>query len=107
MSGMWTDCINTVSPHSGHLSATDNLADPVWRQKMSGMWTDCIDAAEPLPQSLLDNNPISRMMGPLARFNCFMKCKKECTHMMCGAAQAEKLTQKFGYGNFDASEFGA
>ena len=26
--------------------------------------------------------------------------------MMCGAAQAEKLTQKFGYGNFDASEFG-
>ena len=61
------------------LSATDNVADPVWRQKMSGMWTDCIDAAESLPQSLLDNNPISRMMGPLARFNCFMKCKKVCS----------------------------
>ena len=40
------------------ISATTNLADPVWRQKMSGMWNDCIDMAESVPQSVLDNNPI-------------------------------------------------
>ena len=58
------------------LSATDNLADPVWRSKMSEMWTDCIDMAESIPQALIDNNPIMRMMGPLARFMKFMMCKK-------------------------------
>ena len=106
------------------LSATSNLADPVWRQKMSGMWTDCIDMAESLPQTMLDNNPIYRMMGPLARFCKFNKCKKvrnlsmlfyitnqtiiqHVTKKLCGAAQAEKLIQKFhGSLNLDPGQFG-
>merc|ERR1719378_845399 len=48
------------------LTATDNLADPVWRSKMTTML---------------------RMMGPLGRFMKFMMCKKMCTKHLCGAAQ--------------------
>jgi len=90
------------------LSATDNLADPVWRAKMTTMFNDCIDMAESIPQALLDNNPLTRMMGPLARFMKFNMCKKMCTKHLCGAAQAARMVEKF-HGdemNFDASEFG-
>merc|ERR1712013_890026 len=90
------------------LSATDNLADPVWRAKMTTMFNDCIDMAESIPQALLDNNPLTRMMGPLARFMKFNMCKKMCTKHLCGAAQAARMVKKF-HGdemNFDASEFG-
>jgi len=90
------------------LYATDNLADPVWRAKMTTMFTDCIDMAESVPQALLDNNPLTRMMGPLARFMKFNMCKKMCTKHLCGAAQAARMVAKF-HGdemNFDASEFG-
>ena len=58
------------------LSATDNLANPVWRAKMTTMFNDCIDMAESIPQALLDNHPLTRMMGPLARFMKFNTCKK-------------------------------
>ena len=58
------------------LSATDNLADPVWREKASGLWTDCCHAAEALPQETLDNCPVTRMFGPLGRFIKFLQCKK-------------------------------
>jgi len=90
------------------LSATDNLADPVWRSKMTTMWTDCIDMAESIPQALLDHNPVTRMMGPLARFMKFMMCKKMCTKHLCGAAQAARMVEKFHGAemDFDASEFG-
>merc|ERR1712066_401316 len=76
--------------------------------KMSTMFTDCIDMAESVPQALLDNNPLTRMMGPLARFMKFNMCKKMCTKHLCGAAQAARMVEKF-HGdemNFDASEFG-
>jgi len=90
------------------LYATDNLADPVWRAKMTTMFTDCIDLAESIPQAFLDNNPLTRMMGPLARFMKFNMCKKMCTKHLCGAAQAARLVEKFHGAemNFDASEFG-
>jgi len=90
------------------LSETDNLADPVWRAKMTTMFNDCIDMAESIPQALLDNNPLTRMMGPLARFMKFNMCKKMCTKHLCGAAQAARMVEKF-HGdemNFDASQFG-
>ena len=48
------------------VSATDNLADPIWRQKTTGMLTDCIDTSNSIPQSQIDNNPLSRRYGPLA-----------------------------------------
>merc|ERR1711892_1226150 len=90
------------------LYATDNLADPVWRAKMTTMFTDCIDLAESIPQAFLDNNPLTRMMGPLARFMKFNMCKKMCTKHLCGAAQAARLVEKFHGAemNFDSSEFG-
>merc|ERR1712228_908081 len=80
------------------LTATDNLADPVWRSKMTTMFNDCIDAAESLPESIFENNPMLIMMG-----------KKMCTKHLCGAAQAARMVEKF-HGdemNFDASAFGA
>ena len=58
------------------ISATDNLADPIWRQKTTGMLTDCIDTSNSIPQSKIDNNPISRRYGPLSRCMLFMKCAK-------------------------------
>ena len=64
--------------------ATESIGDPVWRQKMSEMWTDCIDMAESVPQSIIDNNPAMRMMGPLARFMKFARCKKvESVYYYC------------------------
>lgn len=91
------------------LTATDNLADPVWRTKMTTMFNDCIDMAESLPESIFENNPMLRMMGPLGRFMKFMMCKKMCTKHLCGAAQAARMVEKFHGSemNFDASAFGA
>jgi len=89
------------------LSATDNLADPVWREKASGLWTDCCHAAEALPQETLDNCPMTRMFGPLGRFIKFLQCKKEATKMLCATAQASRLVSKFHPNpGFDASEYG-
>merc|ERR1712117_458954 len=56
----------------------------------------------------IDADPLTRMMGPLARFMKFNMCKKMCTKHLCGAAQAARMVAKF-HGdemNFDASEFG-
>merc|ERR1711892_214786 len=110
---------NLVSPfkaHYGKRSAGDmsvfmeNAADfkDGVESKMSTMFTDCIDLAESIPQTFLDNNPLTRMMGPLARFMKFNMCKKMCTKHLCGAAQAARLVEKFHGAemNFDASEFG-
>merc|ERR1719499_2882598 len=86
-----------------------NVADPVWRTKMTTMFNDCIDMAESLPESIFENNPMLRMMGPLGRFMKFMMCKKMCTKHLCGAAQAARMVEKFHGSemNFDASAFGA
>ena len=108
------------------ISATDNLADPVWRARMTTMFNDCIDIAETIPQALLDNNTLSRIMGPLARFMKFNMCKKvtktkqikemfyRCeyfqmfTKQLCGAAQASRMVSKFNGDemNVHDSEFG-
>ena len=58
------------------ISATDNLADPIWRQNTTGMFRDCIDTSNSVPQSQIDNNPVSRRYGPLARCMIFVKCAK-------------------------------
>ena len=58
------------------LSAASHLADPVWREKMSQSWCDCAEMAQAIPQSALDNCPISRMFGPMGRSMKFLMCKK-------------------------------
>ena len=58
------------------ITATDNLADPVWRQKTTGMLGDCLDTAGSVPPTQIDNNPVSRKYGPLARVAIFVKCAK-------------------------------
>eukprot|EP00090_Calanus_glacialis_P013944 TRINITY_DN22580_c0_g1_i1.p1 TRINITY_DN22580_c0_g1~~TRINITY_DN22580_c0_g1_i1.p1 ORF type:complete len:164 (-),score=46.92 TRINITY_DN22580_c0_g1_i1:101-538(-) len=95
--GIWKDKDNY---------ATENIADPVWRQKMSKMWTDCVDMAESIPQAVIENNYLLRMMEPLARFMKFAKCKKNAEKQMCAAAQAEKLIRKFNGSHIDHSQFG-
>ena len=49
------------------LTATDNLNDPLWRNKMSALWIDCINLAESFPQSSIDRDAKLRKFGPLAR----------------------------------------
>ena len=50
-----TEFFNTLD-----LTGTQNLADPVWRQKTSGMSSDCFDLSAYVPKSHIDNNPVSR-----------------------------------------------
>ena len=57
-------------------TAAPHLTDPVFRNKLSQYWVDCADTAEAIPQAALDNDPISRMFGPMARCMKFMMCKK-------------------------------
>ena len=58
------------------LRATEHLSDSVWRNKISQYWVDCADMAESIPDQVLDNCPMSRMFGPMARCMKFMMCKK-------------------------------
>ena len=58
------------------LRAAEHLSDSVWTQKMSQSWCDCAEMAAAIPQSALDNCPISRMFGPMARTMKFLMCKK-------------------------------
>merc|ERR1719429_785699 len=60
-------------------TAAPHLTDPVFRNKLSQYWVDCADTAEAIPEAALDNCPISRMFGPMARCMKFMMCKKEVT----------------------------
>ena len=60
------------------LRATEHLSDPVWRNKVSQHWVDCADMAESIPEKVLDNCPMSRMFGPMARCMKFIQCKKVC-----------------------------
>merc|ERR1712037_934384 len=76
-------------------TAAPHLTDPVFRTKLSQYWVDCADTAEAIPQAALDNCPISRMFGPMARCMKFMMCKKEVTQKMCGMAMASKLQEKY------------
>merc|ERR1711879_24651 len=76
-------------------TAAPHLGDPVFRNKMSQYWVDCADTAEAIPEAALDNCPISRMFGPMARCMKFMMCKKEVTQKMCGMAMASKLQEKY------------
>ena len=57
-------------------TAAPHLTDPVFRNKLSQYWVDCADTAEAIPEAALDNCPISRMFGPMARCMKFMMCKK-------------------------------
>jgi len=75
--------------------ATEHLSDSVWRNKLSQYWVDCAEMVENIPDQVLDNCPISRMFGPMARTMKFMMCKKEVTEKMCGMAQAEKLQRRY------------
>jgi len=77
------------------LRATEHLSDPVWRNKVSQHWVDCADMAEAIPEQMLDNCPMSRMFGPMARCMKFIQCKKEVTEQCCGMAQAEKLQRRY------------
>lgn len=77
------------------LRATEHLSDSVWRNKISQYWVDCADMAESIPDQVLDNCPMSRMFGPMARSMKFIMCKKEATEKMCGMAQAEKLQRRY------------
>ena len=56
--------------------ANDHLSDSVWRNKMSQYWVDCAEMSEAIPEQVLDNCPMSRMFGPMARCMKFMMCKK-------------------------------
>merc|ERR1711933_231520 len=75
--------------------ANEHLSDSVWRNKLSQYWVDCAEMSEAIPEQVLDNCPISRMFGPMARTMKFMMCKKEVTEKMCGMAQAEKLQRRY------------
>ena len=58
------------------LRATEHLSDSVWRNKISQYWVDCAEMAESIPDQVLDNCPMSRMFGPMARTVKFIMCKK-------------------------------
>jgi len=77
------------------LTAAEHLSDGVWREKMSQSWCDCAEMAQAIPQSALDNCPISRMFGPMGRCMKFLMCKKMHTEKNCAMAQAEKLQRKY------------
>merc|ERR1712079_252485 len=77
------------------LRAAEHLSDSVWTQKMSQSWCDCAEMAAAIPQSALDNCPISRMFGPMARTMKFLMCKKMHTEKNCAMAAAEKLQRKY------------
>jgi len=77
------------------LRAAEHLSDSVWTTKMSQSWCDCAEIAEAIPQSALDNCPIARMFGPMARTMKFLMCKKMHTEKNCAMAQAEKLQRKY------------
>merc|ERR1712172_487064 len=76
-------------------TAAPHLTDPVFRNKLSQYWVDCADISEAIPQAALDNCPISRMFGPMARCMKFLMCKKMHTEKNCAMAAAEKLQRKY------------
>merc|ERR1739848_941178 len=92
---MWTAKVSNLTCFMKGMGAAEHLSDSVWTTKMSQSWCDCAKVAEAIPQSVLDNCPISRMFGPMARSMKFLMCKKMHTEKNCAMAAAEKLQRKY------------